>query len=139
MGLNLIANQQGLKMGKRIKKRNFRKMLNRKQFPSEMWFLGLMNKNGLNRDSAFYRRNHLVNPYFIDFAFIDLGIGVEIDGSSHNNKKEYDKKRDLNLNARGWNIVRIKHKDTQKAVQVINELKSKYESKRTLYLVDLLS
>lgn len=53
-----------------------------------------------------------VFPYYIDFAFTDIKIAVEIDGSQHNlkDRKERDIKKDNLLNAHGWRVYRIEAK-----------------------------
>ena len=50
-----------------------------------------------------------VFPYYIDFAFLNEKVAVEIDGSQHENilVKEKDKKKDALLNANGWRVFRI--------------------------------
>lgn len=55
-------------------------------------------------------REYSVFPYYIDFAFIDLKIAVEIDGSQHILDEER-KKRDIIKNntliSNGWIVIRI--------------------------------
>lgn len=54
--------------------------------------------------------NFSVGKYFIDFAFIDKMIGVEIDGRRHddNDVAIKDNARTKFLESKGWNILRIK-------------------------------
>lgn len=54
-------------------------------------------------------RERPVFPYFIDFAFENEKIAVEIDGSQHENKdrKKRDKKKDKLLIKNGWKIIRF--------------------------------
>ena len=51
-------------------------------------------------------------PYFIDFAFLNIKLAVELDGACHfkNGKEriEHDKKKDAALIENGWSIFRIK-------------------------------
>lgn len=133
-GLNFHPSTKCENMAKR-KRKKFRKQLNDACFPSEMWFLSLLKKNGIDR--KYFSRNHSVNRFFIDFAFFKFGIGVEIDGSSHDKTKEYDSKRDSILNEYGWEIIRIKYKDNKKANEVICLLKEKVIRKRTDELIEL--
>jgi len=55
-------------------------------------------------------REKSVFPYFIDFAFIDLKVAIEIDGSQHEEKerKKSDIKKDKLLKENGWRIFRVK-------------------------------
>lgn len=53
-----------------------------------------------------------IYPYFIDFAFLNINVAVEMDGRCHftngKNRIEHDIKRDKILNEKGWLIYRIK-------------------------------
>lgn len=57
-----------------------------------------------------YFRELKVDKYFIDFAFLDRKLAIEIDGQQHNlpERKEMDERKDKVLSSLGWNIVRIK-------------------------------
>jgi very-short-patch-repair endonuclease len=54
---------------------------------------------------------HCVKGYFIDFAFLDKMIAVEIDGRCHfdknMNRREGDHKKDACLSAEGWQVIRM--------------------------------
>jgi very-short-patch-repair endonuclease len=54
-------------------------------------------------------RERSVFPYFIDFAFEDEKLAIEIDGSQHENedRKESDNVKDNLLISEGWNILRF--------------------------------
>ena len=55
-------------------------------------------------------REHPIFPFFIDFAFIDLKIAVEIDGSQHildEKRKEKDLLKNETLIKNGWRVLRI--------------------------------
>jgi len=58
---------------------------------------------------------YCVFPYFIDFAFINEKVAVELDGKCHfingNKRVEHDIKRDLYLTEQGWRIFRIRYDD----------------------------
>lgn len=49
--------------------------------------------------------------YFLDFFFPDMLLAVEIDGSSHAERKEYDRRRDADFRLIGIKTVRIKNQD----------------------------
>lgn len=94
--------------------------LNRKNFPSEAWFERLLFEHQVGG----YRRNpSLIGKYFGDFVWFSHGIVVEIDGSSHIGKEDYDKKRDTELKESGFKICRIKTGDSHHATRVILRLK----------------
>lgn len=41
-----------------------------------------------------FDRQRIIGNYIVDFYIKTLGLIIEIDGSSHNDKEEYDKKRE---------------------------------------------
>lgn len=49
----------------------------------------------------------IVPPYIVDFLIPKRMLVIEVDGSSHKNKKEYDERRTRYLEARGFRVVRI--------------------------------
>jgi very-short-patch-repair endonuclease len=69
-------------------------------------------KNGLDKKYSIVRE-YSVFPYFIDFAFVNEMIAVEIDGSQHllPERKESDDKKDKLLNELGWLVIRVSEKE----------------------------
>jgi very-short-patch-repair endonuclease len=69
-------------------------------------------------------------PYFIDFAFVNEKIAVEIDGSQHliSGAKERDLKKENLLKEKGWRIIRI----------TANKIKNDTENsmKKVLFFLD---
>lgn len=76
-----------------------------KIFQNKLKELGLDRKYQIVRERSFY-------PYYIDFAFENQKIAVEIDGSQHENedRKESDRKKDLLLTENGWRVLRFSAK-----------------------------
>lgn len=68
-------------------------------------------------------REKSVFPYYIDFAFENEKISVEIDGSQHLEKKrmEIDKKKDNLLTDLGWVVYRIPANEVTKNTDVVFE------------------
>ena len=56
-----------------------------------------------------FRRQHPLGPYVLDFACLSARIAIEIDGEAHNrsSQPEHDKKRDSQLNAVGFAVLRF--------------------------------
>lgn len=61
--------------------------------------------------------DYSVYPYFLDFAFINASIDVELDGRCHFQNGEdrinHDIKRDAILKDKGWHIYRISYDDVE--------------------------
>lgn len=59
----------------------------------------------------------VVNSYFLDFAFDNIKLDVELDGRCHFNHGEdriqHDINRDQNLNNEGWKVYQISYKDVE--------------------------
>ena len=61
-----------------------------------------------------FDRQRIIVNYIVDFYVKTLGLVIEIDGSSHENKEEYDQKREDYLISLGLKVykisdLRIKH------------------------------
>lgn len=63
-------------------------------------------------------KEYSVFPYYIDFAFVDIKVAIELDGSQHllADRKLSDEKKDMLLLNKGWRILRITE----------NEIKTNY-------------
>ena len=91
------------------KRRNERKMSY-----LEEWFYdnviikySLEQKYDVINEYAFY-------PYFIDFAFLNIKLAIEMDSQYHANRVEHDKKKDQKLIDNGWKVYRIQWYDIKK-------------------------
>jgi len=60
-----------------------------------------------------------VFPFFIDFAFVNENVAIEIDGSQHllPDRKERDEKKDRLLIETGWTVIRISEKEIKKNIE----------------------
>lgn len=61
-----------------------------------------------------FDRQRIIGNYIVDFYVKPLGLIIEIDGSSHENKEEYDQKREnyfISLGLKVYKIsdLRVKH------------------------------
>ncbi len=54
-----------------------------------------------------FNRQRIIGNYIVDFYVKTLGLVIEIDGSSHENKEEYDQKREDYLVSLGLKVYRI--------------------------------
>ena len=89
-------------------------------------------------------REYCVFPYFIDFAFVNEKVVVEIDGSQHllEERKEKDIRKDKLLTDNGWKVIRISEKEVKTnldevMLKIENILNTKASSKK--YNLGILS
>jgi very-short-patch-repair endonuclease len=72
----------------------------------------------LKKDQTGYRflRQKPIGNYILDFFCAKLMLAIEVDGDSHDEKSEYDRERDIVLEAIGIKTLRIKD------YEVINDI-----------------
>jgi very-short-patch-repair endonuclease len=97
----------------------------------EKLFIEYVESNGLDKKYSIVRE-YSVFPYFIDFAFVNQMVAIEIDGSQHllPERKERDDKKDKLLNELGWLVIRISEKEIKTNIgetfnQILSILKDK--------------
>jgi len=75
---------------------------------AEQFVIDFLNARGIS-----FSRDHKINRFFADFAFIEKKVILEVDGKQHTDRKEYDKNRDSIIENEGWKVFRInwKHRD----------------------------
>jgi len=61
-----------------------------------------------------FDRQKIIGNYIVDFYCIDCDVVIEIDGSSHDDKEEYDRKRDDFLKGLGLTVIHILADDVRK-------------------------
>ena len=72
-----------------------------------------------------FDRQKIIGNYIVDFYVKKLGLVIEIDGWSHDAKKEYDEKRQQYLESYGLKVFRITNHDLlQNADVVMKELEA---------------
>jgi len=86
-------------------------------------------------------------PYFIDFAFLNVKVAVELDGKCHfingTKRVEHDFKKDDDLIQKGWRVFRIRYdeiKDDSKIYELllfIGEKKEKNYDNRLYKYIEL--
>jgi len=71
-----------------------------------------------------FHRQKIIGNYIVDFYCPELNMVIEIDGASHLNKIEYDKKRESYLKSLGLEIIHYNDLDVKKNLNgVIEDLK----------------
>lgn len=134
LGDKIRTSKEGLKITRKLHPENFKPSDETKQKIRNKQLLNLQNRTG---QTPYERRNsgkmsyleqwfydkviienqleklydivneHNESLYRIDFAFIGIKLGVELDGSFHSDRNDYDINRDKFLNEKGWIIYRI--------------------------------
>lgn len=73
-----------------------------------------------------FDRQKIIGDYIVDFYIKKLGIVIEIDGVSHNEKIEEDEIRDNYLNSLGLTVIRYADLDVKSNLDnVILDLKNR--------------
>jgi very-short-patch-repair endonuclease len=66
-----------------------------------------------------FDRQRIIGNYIVDFYVKALGLVVEIDGSSHDDKQEYDAKRQAYLESFGLKVFRCSDIDVKKNINAV--------------------
>jgi very-short-patch-repair endonuclease len=69
-----------------------------------IFWKAVRNKNFFEID---FDRQRIIGNYIVDFYIKSLGVVIEIDGSSHNDKEEYDDKRQQFLESLNLKVYKI--------------------------------
>lgn len=93
----------------------------------EKCFQKFLEDNGYDKKYLIIRERP-VFPYYIDFAFEDVKIAVEIDGSQHEDehRKQRDVKKDNLLQENGWRVIRISENAVKTDWSIIKTELDKY-------------
>ena len=77
-----------------------------------LWHELQQNKLGIR-----FIRQKPIGNYIADFYCREKKLVIEIDGSSHDNKYEYDKARDEYMESLGIKVIRISDNDVRKDME----------------------
>ncbi|WP_200912338.1 endonuclease domain-containing protein [Pedobacter sp. Leaf216] len=66
-----------------------------------------------------FDRQRIIGNYIVDFYVKKLGLVIEIDGSSHDEKQDYDKKREDYLISLGLKVYRITVEDVMNNMEFV--------------------
>ena len=73
--------------------------------------------------SAFHKidfdRQRIIGNFIVDFYVKALGLIIEIDGSCHDNKQEFDSKRQNYLEGLGLSVYRITDFDVKNNLDIV--------------------
>jgi very-short-patch-repair endonuclease len=70
-----------------------------------------------------FRRQHTIGDYVVDFACLEAGIVIELDGSQHGEDEAIlkDQERDLMLNKEGYEVIRIWNYEVMENIEGVLE------------------
>ncbi|OGI06122.1 MAG: hypothetical protein A2Y40_02545 [Candidatus Margulisbacteria bacterium GWF2_35_9] len=66
-----------------------------------------------------FRRQRVVGEYIIDFYSSEYKLGIEIDGSIHKERKEYDADRQQEIESRGIQLIRVTNKEIFSNINIL--------------------
>ncbi len=75
-----------------------------------------------------FDRQKIIGNYIVDFYCPNLNVVIEIDGSSHNDKQEYDAERDAYLKGLGLTVIHIKDIDVKRNLQGVMDYLREHEA-----------
>ena len=89
----------------------------------EQCFINMLHDYGFDRKYLIYK-DYSVFPYFIDFAFIDMKLAVEVDGAQHlePERAERDRKKDNLLVENGWSVIRFTASDVMRNSSMVADI-----------------
>ena len=73
-----------------------------------------------------FDRQKVIGNYIVDFFVKRLGLVIEIDGGSHNEKSDYDKRRDKYLEGLGLKVIHTTDFDVLQHISIVLEELRKY-------------
>lgn len=77
---------------------------------------------GNQPDGLYFRRQHAVGAYILDFVCIQEKLVIEIDGGSHLGQEKYDEERSRWLEEeKGYRVIRFTNADVLKNIHEVVE------------------
>jgi very-short-patch-repair endonuclease len=73
-----------------------------------------------------FDRQKIVGNYIVDFFCVDKNTILEVDGSSHNDKAEYDAERDAYLTGLNLTVIHIDASDVLQRLDTVIDILSNH-------------
>ena len=78
-----------------------------------------------------FKRQKPLGRYIVDFACLEIGLIIELDGGQHAGQVAYDQRRDLWLQEQGFTVLRFwNHEALQQTDAVLEQLRLWVEQKQ---------
>jgi very-short-patch-repair endonuclease len=71
----------------------------------------------LRKDGFHFRRQHAIDKYIADFCAPRKRLVIELDGSQHLGREEYDEERTRYLEAEGFRVIRFWNDDVMNDIE----------------------
>lgn len=91
------------------------KALRSDQTPAEIKLWYILRNRYLNGYK--FRRQHPIGKFIVDFYCVQFKLIIEVDGDSHADKEDYDRKRTLWLEKQGYRVIRFTDGDVHENLE----------------------
>ena len=61
----------------------------------------------------------MIEGFVVDYYCKELKLAIEVDGSFHDNRKEYDRLRQDIIESEGINVIRISNKEVEDGISIL--------------------
>ena len=122
----LLTNYRELPYNPKLKERA-REMRNNSTKGEIKFWSELLRKNQTGYQ---FNRQKIIGHYIVDFYCAKLKLVIEIDGMSHDNKKEYDEHRNEILESYGLKVLHFNDQDVQNNFWFVEKLFKEQFAKR---------
>lgn len=105
--------------------------LRQEMTPAEIRLWQALRGNAL--EGAYFRRQHAIGPYILDFYCAKSKLAIEVDGGSHLEQEQYDAERTRWLESeKGMRVLRFTNQDVLRDLDaVIEAIRAALESTPT--------
>jgi leucyl-tRNA synthetase len=85
------------------------------------------------RSGLKFRRQHIIDRFIVDFVCLSASVVIEVDGEIHNDQKEHDEGRTVELNRNGFQVIRFTNEEVNSDLNAVVERIISECSQRKLY------
>lgn len=108
---NLPKNKQLIKKARKLREQSIL---------SEVIFWNIFKNKSVIKNYDIDRQT-VIGNFIVDFFIARLGLVIEIDGSSHDLKEQYDKKREATLNDLGLKVLRYRNSEVCQNIEYVHQ------------------
>lgn len=98
-------------------KKTFARRLRKEQTKAEKIVWELLRNRKFKKYK--FRRQHVIEGFVLDFYCHEIRLGIEVDGSIHLRRKDYDELRQEVIESKGIVITRITNKEIREDKRLI--------------------